>query len=82
MAVERIRPMKTFRVCKVYGNYAKGAIMQPTGMLRDILLRKGIIEEITDESRIETRGELDNREIMPRGELVRRGPGRPRKVVL
>jgi hypothetical protein len=82
MAVERIRPMKTFRVLKVHGNYAKGALMQPTGMLRDILLRKGIIEEVTDEVRVEAKGELDNREITPRGELVRRGPGRPRKVVL
>ena len=48
MAVIRARPMKTYRVLKPHGAYCKGAIIQPTGMYRDLLLKKGVIAEIKD----------------------------------
>lgn len=37
-------PKKQFRVKLAYGPYQKGAIVEPTGVYRDMLLSKGIIE--------------------------------------
>lgn len=48
MEVERKRPIKMFRVLKAYGAYVKGSLIQPTGMYRDMLLRRGLIEEVKD----------------------------------
>ena len=77
--VTRVRPLKSFRVIRPHGNYVKGAIIQPTGIYRDVLLKKGVIVEIKDED-YDVPIELDNREILPRAELMKRGPGRPRKI--
>lgn len=60
MAVERTRPIKQFRAIVAFGPYSKGAKMQPTGIYRDTLLRKGFIEEVKDEP-----VEVENREIQP-----------------
>lgn len=46
--VERNRPKKLFRAKIAFGPYSKGATLQPTGIYRDMLLRKGFIEEVAD----------------------------------
>lgn len=75
MAVERTRPIKQFRAVIAFGPYSKGAKMQPTGIYRDTLLRKGFIEEVKDEP-----VELENREI-PRVTITARDlPNRKVKV--
>jgi len=48
MEIERKRPMKVFRVIQAFGPYSKGARIQPTGMYRDVLVRRGLIEEIIE----------------------------------
>ena len=49
MSVEpRSRPIKLFRVLAAYGPYVKGALIQPTGLYRDMLLRRGLIEEVKE----------------------------------
>jgi hypothetical protein len=58
--IERTRPIKQFRAVVAFGPYSKGAKMQPTGIYRDTLLRKGFIEEVRDEPE-----ELENKEIQP-----------------
>ena len=49
MSEERKRPIKQFVVLQAYGGYRKGDKIQPTGMYRDILVRRGLIKEIKDE---------------------------------
>ena len=49
MNVERKRPIKMFKAVKAFGPYRVGDTLQPTGMYRDILLRRGLIEEVKDE---------------------------------
>lgn len=48
MEVERKRPMKMFRVVSSFGPYVVGSMIQPTGMYRDILIRRGVIVEVTE----------------------------------
>lgn len=47
--VIRKRPVKQFRVKVAYGPYRVGDLIQPTGIFRDVLMRKGVIEEVKDE---------------------------------
>lgn len=75
MAVERIRPVKQFRATIAFGPYSKGALMQPTGIYRETLVRRGYIEEVKDEPLPDVPVELDNREI-PRASLRVRGAKR------
>jgi len=49
MTEERRRPLKQFVVLRAHGPYRKGDKIQPTGMYRDVLLKRGLIEEIKDE---------------------------------
>lgn len=76
MAVTRDRPMKQFRAVVAFGPYSKGALMQPTGIYRETLLKRGFIEEVKDEPI-----ELENRQIDSM-HMDKRGPGRPRKVAV
>lgn len=48
MNVERKRPIKQFRVIQAFGPYRKGDVVQPTGMYRDVLAKRGLIEEVQD----------------------------------
>lgn len=75
MAVERVRPMKQFRAIVAFGPYSKGALLQPSGIYRETLIRKGYIEEVRDEPIPDVPVELDNREI-PQASIVRRRGGR------
>jgi hypothetical protein len=45
---DRKRPLKLFRALSAFGNYRKGDTLQPTGMYRDVLVKRGLIVEITD----------------------------------
>lgn len=45
---ERVRPIKQFEVIVAYGPYLVGQKIQPTGLYRDILLRRGVIKEVVD----------------------------------
>lgn len=49
MSIERKRPIKQFTVKVAHGPYRVGDKIQPTGMYRDVLLRRGLIEEVKDE---------------------------------
>lgn len=48
MSVPRQRPLKMFRVVTAFGPYQVGAMIQPTGIYRDALLQRKLIEEVTD----------------------------------
>jgi len=48
MTEERKRPIKMFKALTAFGPYRVGDTLQPTGMYRDVLLRRGWIEEIKD----------------------------------
>lgn len=50
MEVIRKRPIKQFEVIVAHGPYSKGALIQPTGIYRDALLRRGIIREYVEQS--------------------------------
>lgn len=43
----RTRPLKLFEVLSAYGPYRVGDRIQPTGLYRDQLLRRGVIKEVT-----------------------------------
>lgn len=47
--IERKRPIKQYRVTQAFGPYIKGALIQPTGMYRDVLLKRGQIEEVVED---------------------------------
>lgn len=47
--VERKRPIKQFRARVAFGPYRVGDKLQPTGLYRDVLLKRGVIEEVKDE---------------------------------
>jgi hypothetical protein len=49
MTVERVRPIKQFVVVMAYGPYRVGDKIQPTGMYRDVLVRRGLIREVKDD---------------------------------
>jgi len=51
MELTRTRPIKMFVVLQAYGAYRKGDRIQPTGLYRDMLLRKGLIAELKDETK-------------------------------
>ena len=72
MAVARVRPQKQFRAVMAFGPYSKGALLQPTGIYRETLVRRGYIEEVKDEPIPDVPVELDNREI-PRASFPVRG---------
>ncbi len=55
MEVERKRPIKQFVVLQAHGPYRKGDKIQPTGLYRDVLLKRGLIEEIKDDPVVEAR---------------------------
>lgn len=42
----RSRPLKLFEVLSAYGPYRVGDRIQPTGLYRDQLLRRGVIKEV------------------------------------
>lgn len=69
MDVERKRPIKQFVVLQAYGPYRKGDKIQPTGMYRDALVRRGLIKEVVDEPVIEA--PLADR-MVPPPEVMRR----------
>ena len=50
MNVERKRPIKMFKALKAFGPYRVGDMLQPTGLYRDVLLRRGLIEEVKEEA--------------------------------
>ena len=47
-STERRRPIKQFEVIVAYGPYRVGDKIQPTGLYRDALLRRGLIKEIKE----------------------------------
>ena len=47
--IRRVRPLKQYRFKLAYGPYLKGSVVQMTGLWRDVLLGKGIIEEVREE---------------------------------
>ena len=49
MELTRTRPIKMFVVLQAYGAYHKGDRIQPTGLYRDMLLRKGLIAELKED---------------------------------
>lgn len=53
MDVVRKRPLKMFVVLQAHGPYRVGDKIQPTGMYRDVLVKRGLIKEITDEPVVE-----------------------------
>ena len=55
MIEQRRRPLKQFVVLQAYGPYRKGDKIQPTGMYRDVLVKRGLIKEITDEPVVDAR---------------------------
>jgi hypothetical protein len=76
--VERNRPKKLFRAKIAFGPYSKGAVLQPTGIYRDTLLRKGFIEEVKDEApagKAVGGGDLVNR-MIPDEAVANRAPAR------
>lgn len=44
----RFPPQKFFRVKVAFGCYVVGHVFQPTGIYRDVLINRGIIEEVPD----------------------------------
>jgi hypothetical protein len=66
-------PVKRFLVLRPYGPYSKGSIIQPTGIFRDVLLRKGVIELIKEDPA----HPLADRQI-PEQELFNRAPATAR----
>lgn len=48
--IERRRPVKMFRAKVAFGPYIKGALLQPTGPYRQVLLGRGWIEEVPEEA--------------------------------
>lgn len=48
MALGRFPPQKFFRVKIAYGCYSVGHVFQPTGLMRSMLINRGIIEEVPD----------------------------------
>lgn len=62
MEVIRKRPIKMFEVIVPHGPYRKGDRMQPTGMYRDALLKRGIIREVKE---VENRMVPEPREQVP-----------------
>lgn len=42
------RQKAKYRVTKPYGPYVRGQIIEPTGIYRDQLLARGLIEKLTD----------------------------------
>jgi len=74
MSEERKRPIKQFRVLAAFGPYIVGAKIQPTGIYRDTLLRRGVIEEVKDDAELdlrEARPEMNR--MVPAGEMASRG---------
>lgn len=51
-------PKKQFRVKLAYGPYQKGAIIEPTGVYRDMLLSKGLIEPLAPAAAAPSQGAL------------------------
>lgn len=49
MSEERKRPIKQFKARIAFGPYRVGDKLQPTGMYRDTLVKRGLIEEVQDE---------------------------------
>lgn len=48
MEVARSRPLKQFVVIVAHGPYRVGDKIQPTGMYRDVLVKRGLIKEVVD----------------------------------
>lgn len=75
--VQRIRPLKQFRVIVAHGPYRVGDIIQPTGTYRQALLARQIIEPVEDPPRdmkalediaelgLQDEPELDDRMVAP-----------------
>ena len=47
--IKRIRPAKEYKVLYAYGPFLKGDIIQPTGIYRDMLIARGLIEELKED---------------------------------
>ena len=43
------RARKRYRVTKPYGPYVRGQYIEPTGVMRDVLLARGLIERVEDD---------------------------------
>lgn len=70
MTVEtRVRPIKQFKVIVAYGPYRVGDKIQPTGMYRDVLLKRGLIQEVIDEPEEKREAKVEaNRMISQKGQ--------------
>lgn len=66
-----MREVPAYTVIRPYGYYEKGAIIYPTGAMREGLLAMGLI------AKCETAPKQDPFDIAPK-----RGPGRPRKAAV
>jgi hypothetical protein len=72
MNVERRRPVKMFEVIIAHGPYRVGDRIQPTGMYRDVLMRRGLIREVKDEPEVKVTESPMDRMIAPSEILNRR----------
>ena len=70
--VERRRPIKMFTVLVAHGPYRVGDKIQPTGMYRDVLLRRGFIKEIKDEPDDREAPQVEDR-MITKGQQFSRG---------
>lgn len=59
-------PIKKFRVISAYGPYRKGDVIQPTGMYRDELLRRKVIELCADVAPARTNRQVNGGELFNR----------------
>lgn len=73
---ERRRPIKQFEVLIAFGPYRVGDKLQPTGMYRDVLLRRGVIKEVKDEpvpvTAVARDAAVDANRMVKPGELMKR----------
>jgi len=74
MEIERKRPLKMFEVIQAYGGYSKGDRIQPTGMYRDVLIRRGLIREVTESELAAECALLKSREAQPANDRMVRLP--------
>lgn len=80
---------KPYRVILAYGTYSVGDVVYPTGLLRDQLLRAGLIEPIQEpiaeepaEAPVPEAAAVEPKENAGMPPPRRRGHGRPRKEAM
>lgn len=64
-------PRKRYRAKIAFGPYAKGAILEPVGAYREVLLSKGVIEPIPEEPPAIIDRVIDTVETFTRGRRAR-----------